>query len=510
MSSPGAPAVRRLRLVVGEDQQGPLISSVVVATAVCLLGLTVFTNQKVQVVAPLLAAVVVFAIAHERLLRWRSQVALVVAVILFIPMGRYTLPASLPFNLEPYRLLVACVALAWGTSLLIDPRVRFRRTPIDAPLVAFGAAVILSEVVNHTRVATVRSDAIKQLLFLLSFLIVFYLIVSVVRRFEDVDFLARVLTGGGAVVAFFALIEARTGYDVFNHLGTAFPFLHLDVANLPIIPSRGGRLRVFASAQHPIALGSAMAMLIPFAVYRAHCYHERRWWGAALLLALAALATGSRTAVIVMVLLVLTYIWLRPVQARRFWPALIPALLVIHFAAPGTLGTMKAAFFPKGGLIAQQTDAYVGSGRLATLWPALHREFDPNPLLGEGYGTRVTTQTTGGPRPNGPILDDEWLGILCQTGVFGTLALVWLFARLIRRVAPPAREDSPRGWFLVAVIASVAGTFASMFFYDAFSFIQVTFMLFIVMGLGISAFLATDSPAALSQPESGRSRALRH
>ena len=32
-----------------------------------------------------------------------------------------------------------------------------------------------------------------------------------------------------------------------------------------------------------------------------------------------------------------------------------------------------------------------------------------------------------------------------------------------------------------------------MFFYDAFSFIQVTFMLFIVIGLGLSAFLATDS-----------------
>ena len=189
-------------------------------------------------------------------------------------------------------------------------------------------------------------------------------------------------------------------------------------------------------------------------------------------------------------------------QARRLWPALIPALLVIHFAAPGSLGAMKAAFFPKGGLVAQQTNASVGSGRLATLWPALHHEFDPNPLLGEGYGTRVTTFTPGGPHRNGPILDDEWLGILLQVGVFGTLALVWLFARFIRRLAPAAREDSPRGWFLVAAIASVAGTFASMFFYDAFSFIQVTFMLFIVIGLGLSAFLATDSAVVPSRAPS--------
>jgi hypothetical protein len=508
VSSPAAPAHRRFRLVVGEAQQGPLISSVVVATAVCLLGLTVFTNKKLQVVAPLLAAVVVLAITHERLLRWRSQVALLVAVILFIPMGRYTLPTSLPFNLEPYRLLVAIVALAWMTSLLIDPRVRLRRTPIDAPLLVFATAVILSEVANHARVVLIQSYVIKQLLFLLSFLVVVYLIVSVVRRFEDVDFVARVLTGGGAVVAFFAVIEARTGYDVFNHLGTVFPFLHLDVANLPVIPSRGGRLRVFASAQHPIALGSAMAMLVPFAVYRAHCYRQRIWWIAALLLALAALATGSRTAIVVMVVALLVYVWLRPVQARRFWPALIPALLMIHFAAPGTIGAMKAAFFPKGGLVAQQTDAPVGSGRLATLWPAIHSEFDPNPLVGEGYGTRVTTRSPDGPRRNAPILDDEWLGILCQLGVLGTFALVWTFVRLIRRVAPAARQDDPRGWFLVAVIASLAGSFASMFFYDAFSFTQVTFMIFIVMGLGVSALLATD-PAASAPIASGDSGARR-
>lgn len=504
MSSSAAPTVRRLRLIIGDARQVPLISSAFVVTAVCLLGLTVFASQKLNVVAPLLAAVLVVAIAHERLLRWRSQVALVVAVILFIPVARYTLPASLPFNLEPYRLIVAFVALGWGTSLLIDPRVRLRRTPIDRPVIAFATAVMLSEVMNHARVAAIQSYVIKQLLILLSFFIVVYLIISTVRRFEDVDFVASVLAGGGAVVAFFAVIEAKTSYNVFNHLETVFPFLHLNVANLPVIPSRGGRLRVFASAQHPIALGSTMAMLIPFAIYRAHCYRQRLWWAAALLLALAALATGSRTALVVMFVVLLVYIWLRRAQVRRFWPALIPALLMVHFAAPGALGTMAGAFFPKGGIVAQQTDTAVGSGRLATLWPTLHREFAPDPLFGEGYGTRITTAQPGGPPPNAPILDDEWLGVLTETGVFGALALVWLFARLIRRVAPAAREDTPRGWFLVAVIASVAGFFASMFLYDAFSFIQVTFLLFIVTGLGVSALLATDPDAAHSPPAAGR------
>ena len=97
------------------------------------------------------------------------------------------------------------------------------------------------------------------------------------------------------------------------------------------------------------------------------------------------------------------------------------------------------------------------------------------------------------PIPNGPILDDQWLGILCETGLAGALTLVWLFMRL----DPPAAARGQgrridRSWFLVAVIASMGSFATSMLFYDAFSFIQVTFLLFITMGLGVSAYLATE------------------
>jgi O-antigen ligase len=234
-------------------------------------------------------------------------------------------------------------------------------------------------------------------------------------------------------------------------------------------------------------------MLIPLAIYRAKCYGQRRWWAATMLLTLGALSTGSRTAIVMMGVIALTYVLLRRSEVRRYWPALIPALLVVHFAAPGSLGTIKASFFPKGGLIAEQTNTAVGSGRIATLWPTLHKEFSTNPLVGEGFGTRVTTPTDAVPVPNGPILDDQWLGILAETGLAGALALVWMFTRFVRRLLPEARsDDSPRGWLLVGIIASVSGFAATMFFYDAFSFIQVTFLAFILMGLGTSALLATE------------------
>ena len=67
------------------------------------------------------------AALHHSLLRWHSLLGLIVVVVLFIPIGRYHLPGSLPFNLELYRVVVALVVLIWLTSLLIDRRVTLRR-----------------------------------------------------------------------------------------------------------------------------------------------------------------------------------------------------------------------------------------------------------------------------------------------------------------------------------------------------------------------------------------------
>ncbi len=67
--------------------------------------------------------------------------------------------------------------------------------------------------------------------------------------------------------------------------------------------------------------------------------------------------------------------------------------------------------------------------------------------------------------------------------------------RFLRRVAGEARRDtSDRGWLLVAVTASVAAFGVSMFFYDAFGFIQVTLLLFVVLGIGAVSLAEPSRP----------------
>jgi polysaccharide biosynthesis protein PslJ len=494
----------KLKVLVGEEQRGPAISLAIVLLALALLGFTVLTGSRVEVVAPLLGAVAVFAVGYRVLLSWRSLLMLTFLVILLIPIRRYTLPSSLPFHLEPYRLLAAFIALAWLTSLLIDRRVRLKATPIDTPLLCFYFVVLLSLIVNPVRVKSVEPDVIKKLMFFASFFILYYVIASVAGKQRDIDALIGVIVFAGCIVGCAAMIESRTGYNVFDHIRSIMPFLQESAP--PHVAVRGARLRAQASAQHPIALGAVLVMLLPLALYRAHALKKPIWWLSVALLALGALSTVSRTAVVMLGVVVLVYLLLRTEETKRLWPLLLPALAAIHIILPGTLGTLKSSLFPKGGLIAQQQNAAVGSGRIATLGPALDAEWKPNPVLGEGFATRVPVADDYVQVPNGPILDDQWLGIVLETGVVGTFVFGWLIVRFLRRAGSAGKRDrSPRGWLLVGVTASTAAYAVGMFTYDAFAFIQVTFMFFMLMGLG-SAALALPDPATVPVRQTRRAR----
>src|SRR5262249_22285437 len=138
---------------------------------------------------------------------------------------RYAFPGNLPMQLEPYRLFVILLALGWIGSMLIDRTTRFRWTGFEGPVALILFAAVASIIANPARVAAYSGEVAKKLVFLLSFIIVLYVTASVIRRLDSVETLAKTLAAGGAVVAFFAIVEARTGLNVFNHLSRVIPAL---------------------------------------------------------------------------------------------------------------------------------------------------------------------------------------------------------------------------------------------------------------------------------------------
>lgn len=463
-----------------------LFPAMLVLAGVAALCASVYLERSVAPVAVLLILLAALGAGYRFLARWEVTVALVVLVVLFIPIKRYQFAVSLPFDLEPYRILVALAVFLWVIALLVDPRVELRRSALDGPLCLVGLAVVGSVALNADTISGVGGEraielsdnVAKELLFLLSFFLTFYFVVSVVRTPGAIHAVLKALVVGATVVAAFAILERRTRYNAFDHLGGWVPFLDFEGSR---VSSRAGRLRVYGSAQHPIALGAMLVTILPISIYLAHQTRRRIWLVPTVLIPLAAMATVSRTGVVMLAVVGVVFVLFRPSILKVALIAALPALIAVHLVVPGAIGGLRQAFFPPEGIVEDQT---VYGGRLSgrRLGPQFELIRD-SPVFGRGYGTRVTS----GPQTNAQILDDQWLATGVETGLTGVLAWLWLFVRFIRKVGSSARRDlSGRGWLLSALTASVAAFALGMLFFDAFSFIQATFVLFVLLAIGSS------------------------
>jgi hypothetical protein len=468
------------------------------AFAVVLAVATATTRFQANPALALLVGTLVVVAAHRYLLAWPALLGAVIVVILFVPIRRYSLAGELPIALEPYRLLLAGVLLAWMLAVLVDPETRWRRTRLEAPLLGFAVALLASLAFNVGEIGAegLFNPIVKQVSFLLSFVLVMYFVASVITRERELELLAMLLVAGGAVLAVASVVEWRTGFNAFDHLERFVPVLHLD-PNDAGSPDRGFRTRAHGSAQHPIALGAALVLLLPLAIYLYHRFKQAIWLLAAGALTFGALATGSRTAVTMLVAELLVFLWLKRTETVRMLPLLVPLLIACQIVMPGTLGTFKAILFPEEGLIAeQQGGAGTGTGRIADIGPALD-ELAREPFFGQGFGTRLTSDTDA--HVNAPILDDEWLGTLLEVGVIGALFLLWLYVRSVRLLARAAKaDDSDSSWLTTALAAAITAFAVGMVTFDAFSFIQVTVLSFVLLGMGAVALRL--APAAPAEP----------
>ena len=470
---------------------------VVIAAAAAVLTGDVVRGGASNKYAPLaVIGVILGAVVIRLAKRWSWLVASMLVVIVLIPNdGRYILAAHLPIQIQPYRLVVGLIVVGWIIALLVDPRVRARATKLDAPIILIIVATLGSEIANPGRAGALSSYVIKSMWLFATLIFLFYLMVSVVRNRAVIERLLTVLVVCGGIEALGAIYQRRSGNNIFDSIHFLLPGFTFTGLSGAAQQVRGGFIRATASAGHPIELSSTMAMMLPLAVYLAISRRQRRWWLVALVLIGGDFAGGSRTGIISLLVIVATFVCMRPRQTLRCWPALFPALIAVHFVAPGAIGGIQAGFFPSGGLVAQQSHVFIARGgvaedntRLSRWGPSFQEWLQHNPLFGEGFGTRVTGVLANGrtnPDDNATVLDNEWLGTLLETGLVGVIAWIWLFARVIRRLGARAKLErgTSEGWLPVALAASIGSFAASMFFYDAFSFIQATCVMFALLAI---------------------------
>jgi hypothetical protein len=433
----------------------------------------------------------------ETLLSWAGAISLLVLVVWLVPIKTYRLPVHLPFSLELYRLVLIIMLGAWIVGVLSGTK-RVSAGGLWKPVVLLASVGVLSILANVSSLsnAGLETQAVKSLSYFLSFLVAYMLVCSTLDDLRGAELVAGALVAGGVVVAIAAIYEGRTHYNVFDHLHKWIAFFEPTHA-FKEPTRRGSRLRVRASAQHPIALGAALTMTTPFALYFASRARMRArqllWAAAAVLLLVGAATTVSRTVVVMVIAMTVVAVIARGHAVLRYWPALLVLLVAVHFAAPRTLGSLYHSFLPRGGLYHSQAarQGAVGSGRIADIAPGV-RSWQQAPFFGHGLGTgKVSGSSEPGaivdPKTGAPIIfDNQYLNSLVSIGFFGLVGVLWfVWGAVMRLVGTARRVRGPASDLTAACAVACAGFGAAMLTFDAFSFVQCTLIFFLIAALGL-------------------------
>jgi polysaccharide biosynthesis protein PslJ len=163
-----------MQVVLAARPQDGARSWFLVAAASALLAVGIAAGGGTAAAAGVAATTMLasaFAVRRP-LVPWERLLALLVLVILFVPIRRYELPIEIGFQLEPYRVLVALIVLAWLASLLVDSRVRLRSTGFERPLGLILVAVFASVIVNPGRFGMLECTVVNIIKLLLIFMVV--------------------------------------------------------------------------------------------------------------------------------------------------------------------------------------------------------------------------------------------------------------------------------------------------------------------------------------------------
>lgn len=458
-------------------------------------------------VGAILGIVAMLYLFRAAVFSWPGAAVAIVLVICLVPARRYTLPVSLPFAAEPYRIVVLFLLVLVVAALLIDPAFRWRRLEFGGPVGFFLAAQVISIGANVPGLvhAELAPNAVISLMSLLMVCAVFVLVRQLLYSERMVHLVLVTAAISGAIVGALATIERVLRVNVFMEFFAMLPLHQLSEEESVFV--KAGTARAFGPAQHPIALAVFLIMLVPLAVYlakharwpRTPSWRELFWIGCAMLMLLGMISAVSRTAFVSLAVMVLAFVVLRPGGIPRllFYGVLATAVGLL-VSARNIIGMVSELLNPQALIESQMTSpGWTGSGRLADLGPSLERAAS-QPFVGSGLGSRVTT----GPTANAFILDNQYLSTLLESGIIGVLGVAFMLlvpvGRLIgvsRSVAPDSRRD-----LAIAVAVGILGYSVALFFFDGFSFIQTMLTFFLLLGVGSWLVAEQRRPVLHTEP----------
>lgn len=379
--------------------------------------------------------------------------------------------------------IIGMAALAWWlvSRLVPGQPIAIGRQPIRIGIYIFSGAIVLSFASAFSRQipAVEISGANRGILEILGLAGIALLIADGVDTRERLDVLGRRLTFWISMLATMGIYQFLTGStpvaNIYNHLPG------FSTASIPPpITSRDGLRRVQATTGSPIEFGLVLACALPIAVHYAKYAPEGkrgRAWLYVFLISLALPMSLARTGFVgaAIVFVVMFVGW----NARERIEALLAVglfALALRMAKPGFVGTILGLFSHAAGdsSVTHREQDLARSGFLVR----------QSIFFGRGFGTFIPSEFTP---PGQPVasLDNQYLGSLIETGVFGLaclilLLLIFFFTALGARRR--SRDPSTRELALGLAGSSLALAFG-FYVFDVFSFSTVSGLMFILLGM---------------------------
>ncbi|HSV64497.1 MAG TPA: O-antigen ligase family protein [Mycobacteriales bacterium] len=376
-------------------------------------------------------------------------------------------------GLSPAQLLVLAAGVLWVVTRLVGQP---GRLGVRALRIAIGFVVLsalLSYAVAMLAVLPTEkyADSQQALVSVLTLSAFSMFVLEALRSRQQIELVLRCLLIAGALSALFALVQSTV------HLDLAASFRPPGLKGTATLAEsfRAGLVRARGTAQHPLEFGAVTSALIPLGLgvtFAARRRGRAAWpWGAiTLVIAAGAVVSLSRSAVIGVACAV-------AVMASRWSVRRLMGLLagVGALVAAAVLGGSKTAS-ALGSLFTSGSHDYSLESRAAGRSYAFRVLFD-HLWLGQGLGTYDI--------PRQPILDNQYLDQVIESGIVGLLAMVAVLVVAVRyAVRSVSRQRDP----VAAELASgVAGAIVTIITTDAVldsaAFVQISTIGALLVGL---------------------------
>jgi polysaccharide biosynthesis protein PslJ len=412
-----------------------------------------------------------------------------VTVVMLLP-AEFRLTFKLPVDASADRLMLLALLAAWALGLVdgsfraLPERVRATATPLLA-LSALGVLGLLLNAPSTIPAGLFAEDA-KALFVLVTLVCVYFFALTVVRDRADVERVTRAAVLAGGIAALTGVVEHFTRANPITTFLLRVPLLQQTRADEVIV--RGEDLRVMGTAEHPIAFGGVMALLLPLALWaalEAHGWKRALYGSATGVIASAMLFSVSRSAFVSAgaAFAVLLVVWPKRRKAL-LWLAVV-GVFGIHMVFPGLLGTFRATLDPT--YVMQQENQ--ANARFVD-YPAVFAIVPRQPLFGLGFGHFSAKRFF--------YLDNQYLKLLLELGIAGVAAFAWFALRALSPLIRAARAAPESAPLAGALLASASAFLCLSAFFDTFGFVQLTYVFFVVTALGVT-LAASESPATAEE-----------